>query len=77
MADSMARKVDQRRHVITNLFFDAEGETSATIVSNLSLFSFEVGEMPLITTGVYRDEAIKAGGRWQLAVRHLDLDLPY
>lgn len=77
MTDSMEQQTDQRRHNVSNLFFETEGDTAAIVVSNLTLFATENGKIRLITTGVYRDSVTRVGDDWQLQHRHLDLDLPY
>ena len=77
MTDSMEQQTDQRRHNVSNLFFETEGDEAAVVISNLTLFATENGEIRLITTGVYRDSVIRVGDDWHLKHRHLDLDLPY
>ena len=77
MSDSIAAQTDKRRHVVSNVFFDAEGDAEATVVSNLTLFSTEDGVNRLVTTGVYRDRVTKVDGEWLIAMRELNLDLPY
>ena len=77
MTGSMAEQTDQRRHNISNLYFEKEGKKSAVVISNVTLFATENDEVRLITTGVYRDEVVRIGDDWQLQHRHLDLDLPY
>lgn len=77
MTDSMEQQTDQRRHNVSNLFFETEGDTAAIVISNLTLFATENGEIRLIATGVYRDSVTRVGDDWQLQHRHLDLDLPY
>lgn len=77
MADSMEAQTDTRRHVVSNIFFESEGESSARTVSNLTLFSTENAQISLVTAGVYHDEVVKEGNQWLISVRHLDLDLPY
>lgn len=77
MADSIAVQTDRRRHIVSNLFFEEEGDTAATVISNLTLFATENGENRLITTGGYRDKVIKMGDDWLIADRDLSLDLPF
>jgi 3-phenylpropionate/cinnamic acid dioxygenase small subunit len=77
MTGSMAEQTDQRRHNISNLYFEKEGNKSAIVISNMTLFATENEEVRLITTGVYRDEVVRVGDDWQFQHRHLDLDLPY
>ncbi len=77
MTGAFEEQTDQRRHVVSNVFFETEGTDSATVISNLTLFATEDGTIRLISAGVYRDEVVKRDGVWQLHRRHLDLDLPY
>jgi 3-phenylpropionate/cinnamic acid dioxygenase small subunit len=77
MADSIAVQTDRRRHIVSNLFFEEEGDTAATVISNLTLFATENGENRLITTGAYRDKVIKVGDDWLITDRDLSLDLPF
>ena len=77
MTGSMEEQTDQRRHNVSNVFFAKEGNDTAVVVSNLTLFATENNAVGLITTGVYRDEVSRDGSQWHLQHRHLDLDLPY
>ena len=77
MTDSFAQQTDQRRHVVSNIFFESAADQKATVMSNLTLFSTENGEIRLITAGVYKDEVVNNDGEWRLHRRHLNLDLPY
>lgn len=77
MSDSMEEQTDQRRHVTTNIFFESEGEDTASVVSNLTLLGTEDGQIRLISAGVYQDEVIRVGAEWKLVKRHIELDLPY
>lgn len=77
MRDSVETQTEKRRHVVSNIFFEAEGESEATVMSNLTLFGTEDGANKLITTGVYRDMVTKTGDDWLIASRDISLDLPY
>ncbi len=77
MTDSMAEQTDQRRHVVTNAFFDSEGDTDATVVSNVTITSVEGGAIRLVTSGLYRDRVVRHGGQWRIAARRIELDMPY
>jgi len=46
-------------------------------VSNLVAFQSEHGKINVMTSGVYRDLVKKVNGKWQIAVRHLALDVPF
>jgi hypothetical protein len=77
MADTLAAQTDVRRHVVSNFIFESEGELEARVISNLVVFSVEDGKIEVIISGVYRDDVAKGDGGWQIAHRHLDLDLPF
>ncbi|MEQ8716745.1 MAG: nuclear transport factor 2 family protein [Acidimicrobiales bacterium] len=74
---SLEDQDDQRRHVVTNIFFQNETETSATTVSYLTLITVKDGALTVISSGVYTDDVVLVDGEWKLKKRHLLLDLPY
>lgn len=69
-------QTDVRRHDITNIMFDASGDTLA-VTSYLTLFATENAETKLLTTGVYRDQVAQVNGDWKIVRRHIDLDSAY
>ena len=69
-------QTDVRRHNITNVIFEASGDTLA-VTSYLTLFATENAETKLLTTGVYRDQVARVGGEWKIIRRHIDLDSAY
>ena len=69
-------QTDVRRHDITNIMFDASGDT-LSVISYLTLFATEHGETKLLTTGVYRDQVAQVGDEWKITRRHIDLDSAY
>ena len=75
--DSLASQEDQRRHVVTNVFFEDETESSATAVSYLVLIAIKDGALNVLSTGVYRDKVVLDGDTWRITHRDLHLDLPY
>lgn len=77
MADSVETQTDKRRHLVSNIYFEVEGDTAATVISNLTLFGTENGRNRLITTGGYRDKVVKTDDGWLLADRYISLDQPY
>jgi len=77
MTDSMEAQTDQRRHQVSNVFFQDESESTATVMSNLTLISIEHDVISLVSSGVYRDQVVLRDGQWQLLDRYLELDLPY
>ena len=76
MRGSMDEQTDVRRHVVSNLFFLATGDRPE-VVSNLTLFATENGEIQLLSAGLYRDEVVREGKAWVIVRRHIDLDKPY
>ncbi|MEQ8803245.1 nuclear transport factor 2 family protein [Haliea sp.] len=79
MTGAMAEQTDKRRHVVSNIFFpaDAGAGEGVAVVSNLTLFATENGEISLLSAGVYHDRVVKRESGWQLLQRHLDLDKSY
>ena len=77
MTDSMAEQSDQRRHVVTNVFFESAEDERAVVISNISITSVEHGAIRLVTSGLYRDEVVRQDGRWRIAQRRIELDMPY
>jgi uncharacterized protein (TIGR02246 family) len=77
MVDAMNANQEDRRHIVSNIFFAAEGDDTATVVSTLAAFQAEHGRIGIMTSGVYRDQLKKADGAWRISVRHLALDVPF
>lgn len=74
--NAKSTQTDVRRHDITNIFFDEEGD-ALKVTSYLTLFATEHGETKLLATGVYRDEVAQREGEWKITRRHIDLDSAY
>ena len=55
MTDSMDQQTDKRRHVISNIFFESSDGNNVSVVSNLTLFATENGEIKLLSAGIYHD----------------------
>ena len=77
MIDSMDQQTDKRRHVISNIFFESSQDNNVSVVSNLTLFATENGEIQLLTAGIYHDSVVKINDNWEVYRRHLDLDKSY
>ena len=77
MTDSMAEQTDQRRHVVSNIFFDGEHDGHPVVISNLTLLATENGEIELLSAGIYRDIVTEVDGEWQILERYIDLDKGY
>ena len=77
MIDSMDQQTDKRRHVISNIFFESSQDNNVSVVSNLTLFATENGEIQLLSAGVYHDSVVKINDSWEVYRRHLDLDKSY
>ena len=76
MRNSMAQQSDVRRHVVSNIFFDENGE-NPTAISNLTLITTAEGKAEMLATGIYRDELVVEGGMWRILKRHVELDSAY
>jgi hypothetical protein len=77
MVDSMNAHSEDRRHVVSNTFFETESEHEARVVSTLVALHAEHGNIDVMTSGVYRDRVRKEAGAWRIAHRHLALDVPF
>ena len=69
-------KVDQRRHLITNLVIDELGDTEAVTRCFLTVLSVPKsgGSVELRGTGVYHDRLRRIDGSWLIEERRLVLD---
>ena len=65
---------DQRRHVVTNLRYESEGEEDAVVTATLTLLVTADGELSVQSTGVFRIEVVFEAGRWQFREFRLALD---
>lgn len=72
-----AAQTDQRRHVVSNIFFAEETETTATVVSYLTLLATKDGITGTLSAGVYTDRFALVAGAWRIVHRDLALDAPY
>jgi len=70
-------QTDARRHIISNFFFEKEGDDSAVVVSQIVLAVTENGKIEIITSGIYRDTVEKRDGNWQIKDRVLKLELGF
>jgi hypothetical protein len=77
MRDSMATQRDKRRHVTTNTIFLSETGGEIELVSNLTLSAVENAAIRLVTSGLYRDRVRLEDGHFVLALRRIELDMPY
>lgn len=77
MEGAMNAHQQDRHHIVSNVFFEAEGEDTATAVSTLAVFQADDGQVGVMTSGVYRDRLKKTDGAWRITARHLALDVPF
>jgi uncharacterized protein (TIGR02246 family) len=73
---SLDSQDDTRRHVMTNVAIEGDGETRS-VTSYMTLFAHQDGQLRPLTTGVYTDSVVRQDGRWQFRSRHLLCDLPF
>ena len=74
---SKATQDDQRRHVVSNIFFTDDTATSATVFSYLTLHATKGGVLKTLSAGCYTDKFVLVGGAWCIHHRDLVLDAPY
>lgn len=77
MAGAVATQSDQRRHVVSNIYFGATGDAWAEVNSNLTLLATEEGVLRVLSAGVYQDRVVATTDGWLLQRRHLELDKSY
>jgi 3-phenylpropionate/cinnamic acid dioxygenase small subunit len=77
MRGALAKQVDERRHVISNVVFEGGSGGHISVISYLTLLATEHARVRPVCTGVYRDEVRLLGGRWLIAARDLYLDGPF
>lgn len=75
--DRLREQTDRRRHVISNMTVMPTGADRARVVSYLTLIAVENDSANLVSTGCYKDVVERRDGRWVIAARDIDLDLPY
>lgn len=75
--DAIESQSDQRRHVISNVFFESEEADRAVVVSNLTLLATAGDETAVLSAGLYRDTVTRTAGGWRYCDRFLSLDKPY
>lgn len=67
------KKDEQRRHIMTNLCVDIQGE-SATGSCYLTAYHCRAGKANLGVVGYYRDRLVKAAGAWKFSYRLVVVD---
>lgn len=78
MSAAVAMQTDQRRHMISNVFFGSHSPDGAMeVTSSLTLLATEGGVIQLLSAGVYHDRVVHTDAGWLLLSRHLELDTPY
>ena len=76
--NAIESQTDQRRHVISNVFFEEEQADRAVVVSNLTLLATPPGgETAVVSAGLYRDTVVRRGDEWLFHERFLTLDRPF
>jgi len=68
---------DQRRHVMSNVFFESDDAARPVVISTLTLVVVAAGTARVLSCGTYRDEMTRDGDAWRIRRRDLRLDLPY
>ncbi len=74
---SIESQSDQRRHVISNVFFESADGDTAVVLSTLTLIATANGASSVLSAGLYRDTVARDGEGWRFRERFLSLDRPY
>ncbi len=74
MSGALETQTDERKHVVSNVWYQAEGDREATVVSYLTLAATENGATNVITTGIYTDTVAADDEGWLITDRNLFLD---
>ena len=76
MQNTLVAQTDQRRHFISNIWYESTGEKAAGVVSYMQLLSTEQGTTSILATGWYRDRVVRDSidGGWVIRDRKLSLD---
>jgi 3-phenylpropionate/cinnamic acid dioxygenase small subunit len=76
MQKTVDGQTDQRRHFISNIWYESTGEKVAEVVSYMQLLSTEHAETKSVATGWYRDKVVRDSidGGWSIRDRTLSLD---
>ena len=74
---SIEAQNDQRRHVMSIVFFESDDAVEPVVVSTLTLVVVADGAARVLSCGTYRDEMARDGNAWRIRRRDLRLDLPY
>jgi len=74
---SIQSQNDQRRHVMSNVFFESDDAAEPIVVSTLTLVVVAHGAARILSCGTYRDTMVREGDAWRIRRRDLALDLPY
>ena len=74
MTDSMKSQTDERKHVISNVFFLGADASGISVKSNLTLLATENDQIQLVSAGIYSDVVDYIDGEWQFVSRYLNLD---
>lgn len=74
---AIASQNDQRRHLVSNVFFESDGAAEPIVVSTLALVVVANGAARVLSCGTYRDVMVREDDTWRIRRRDLALDLPY
>ena len=76
MSATLFQQDDQRRHVVTNPRIRRIDEDAHEVLSYFTLIVTDGQGTRVLTTGVYRDKVVRAGGAWLISTKWLDLESP-
>lgn len=77
MTASLDSQTDMRRHLISNFFFEEEGDGRARVLSTVLVTAAENDQIKLVTSGLYNDVVTHSDEGWQISERNLKLELGF
>ena len=67
----------KRRHIVTNMFLEEDGEAEAVLRSYITLYMIENDQISLHLTCMYRDTVVFEDGAWRIRARDAQPDVTY
>ena len=71
VSDRIARRMNQQRHVTTNVIIKEHGDDEVSTTSYVTILQLSDGKHEIVASGTYRDRLELTEGRWRIKDRHL------
>jgi hypothetical protein len=70
----VANRTDARRHLVSNVLLEEEGEADATVISYVTSLVVRDGTPVFVSAGWCRDRVRLDGGTWRFVERRMSFD---